>query len=246
MKFIAACRRRHVRLYPVKGRDRRCAVHRQVPHLHVAAPHVGRHPREYGPDRRGRSDRRNDRRHRILSGVRAPHAATGSEIRIRRVRMDIELNHEQRMLLDTVRSFMERELYPHEDMVDRCARVPPELGRQVEERAIESGLYAANLPESVGGGRSELQEHGHRRARVRQDQPCPACVDRTPDRDPARVRGRSERAVSAALRARREPRAIALRTDSPSARWTGSSRSSWAACSRRWPGNRSRARSRSP
>ena len=66
--------------------------------------------------------------------------------------MDIELNHEQRMLLDTVRSFMEKELYPHEDMVDRCARVPPELGRQIEERAIEAGLYAANLPESVGGG----------------------------------------------------------------------------------------------
>ena len=66
--------------------------------------------------------------------------------------MDIDLSHEQRMLLDTVRSFMEKELYPHEEEVDRRGRVPPELGRQIEERAIAAGLYAANLPESVGGG----------------------------------------------------------------------------------------------
>ena len=66
--------------------------------------------------------------------------------------MDIELSHEQRMLLDTVQSFMEKEIYPHEDEVDRSGRVPPELGRQIERRAVEAGLYAANLPESVGGG----------------------------------------------------------------------------------------------
>ena len=66
--------------------------------------------------------------------------------------MDIELDHEQRMLLDTVRSFMEKEIYPHEEAVDRSGRVPPELGRQIERRAVEAGLYAANLPESVGGG----------------------------------------------------------------------------------------------
>ena len=66
--------------------------------------------------------------------------------------MDIDLSHEQRMLLDTVRSFMEKEIYPHEEAVDRSGRVPPELGRQIERRAVEAGLYAANLPESVGGG----------------------------------------------------------------------------------------------
>ena len=30
--------------------------------------------------------------------------------------------------------------------------MPEELGRQIEKRAIAAGLYAANLPESVGGG----------------------------------------------------------------------------------------------
>lgn len=66
--------------------------------------------------------------------------------------MDIDLTHEQSMLLDTVKAFMQRELYPHEDDVDRRGYVPLELGRQIEERAKELGLFAANLPESVGGG----------------------------------------------------------------------------------------------
>ncbi len=66
--------------------------------------------------------------------------------------MDFELTHEQEMLLDTVRRFMVAEIYPHEDEVDREGRVPLELGRQIERRALETGLFAANLPLSVGGG----------------------------------------------------------------------------------------------
>ncbi len=66
--------------------------------------------------------------------------------------MSLELSHEQQMLLETVRSFMQQEIYPHEEEIDRSGRVPLELGRHIEKRAIEAGLYAANLPESVGGG----------------------------------------------------------------------------------------------
>ena len=66
--------------------------------------------------------------------------------------MDITLSHENELLLQTVRSFMQEELHPHEEMVDRLGEVPIELGRQIEKRAIEVGLYSANLPESVGGG----------------------------------------------------------------------------------------------
>lgn len=66
--------------------------------------------------------------------------------------MDLELTHEQRMLLDTVQAFMDKELFPYEEEVDEKGHVPPELGRQIEERAKELGLFASNLPESVGGG----------------------------------------------------------------------------------------------
>ncbi len=66
--------------------------------------------------------------------------------------MDFELTHEQDMLLDTVRRFMAEEINPHEDEVDRQGFVPLDLGRQIERRAVEVGLFAANLPVSVGGG----------------------------------------------------------------------------------------------
>ena len=62
------------------------------------------------------------------------------------------LTHEQQMLLETVQAFMQAEIYPHEEQVDETGSVPLELGRQIEARSIEAGLYSANLPESVGGG----------------------------------------------------------------------------------------------
>ncbi|MGB3179178.1 MAG: acyl-CoA dehydrogenase family protein [Albidovulum sp.] len=64
----------------------------------------------------------------------------------------MDTSHENELLLATVRAFMEAELFPHEDMVDRLGAVPDDLGRQIEKRAIEAGLYSANLPESIGGG----------------------------------------------------------------------------------------------
>ena len=61
-------------------------------------------------------------------------------------------NHETELLLTTVRAFMEAEILGHEEMVDRTGSVPEELGRQIETRAKEAGLYSANMPERVGGG----------------------------------------------------------------------------------------------
>ena len=66
--------------------------------------------------------------------------------------MAAERSQEHQMLEETVKRFMEEELYPHEDVVDREGEVPIDLGRQIEERAKQIGLFAANLPESVGGG----------------------------------------------------------------------------------------------
>jgi hypothetical protein len=66
--------------------------------------------------------------------------------------VNVAVDHEHELLLSTVRAFMAAEIYPHEDMVDRLGHVPDDLGRQIERRAIEAGLYSANLPEAVGGG----------------------------------------------------------------------------------------------
>ena len=66
--------------------------------------------------------------------------------------MHFELSHEHTLLVDTVRSFVEAELYPHEDLVERTDAIPPELVASIQAKAIEVGLYAANMPEELGGG----------------------------------------------------------------------------------------------
>ena len=66
--------------------------------------------------------------------------------------MDFALSDEQRMLVDMVRRFVEEELYPHEEEVERQDAVPPELQREIRAKAMELGIYAANMPEELGGG----------------------------------------------------------------------------------------------
>ena len=66
--------------------------------------------------------------------------------------MDFALTSEQQMVVDTVRDFVERELFPHEEAVDRTGGVSAELGDSIKRKVIDLGFYAANLPVEVGGG----------------------------------------------------------------------------------------------
>jgi acyl-CoA dehydrogenase len=66
--------------------------------------------------------------------------------------MDFSLSPELEMVVETTRQFTERELMPHEEMVDREGRVPPELVAQITRRSIEAGIYACNMPTEYGGG----------------------------------------------------------------------------------------------
>ncbi|MGF1610117.1 MAG: acyl-CoA dehydrogenase family protein [Kiloniellales bacterium] len=66
--------------------------------------------------------------------------------------MDFALDTEQKMLIETARRFVEEELYPYEQEVEESDRVRPELLRQIRERSIALGLYAANMPAELGGG----------------------------------------------------------------------------------------------
>lgn len=66
--------------------------------------------------------------------------------------MEFGLSSEQQMIVDTVRRFVENELYPHEAEVERTGIVPPELGEEIKNKCIKLGFFAANLPEEVGGG----------------------------------------------------------------------------------------------
>ena len=63
-----------------------------------------------------------------------------------------DTSSDSKILLDTVQKFMADEIYPHEDRVDKLGYVPDEIGKQIEEKSKEVGLFAANLPEKYGGG----------------------------------------------------------------------------------------------
>ena len=66
--------------------------------------------------------------------------------------MDLELTVEQRAIVETTRTFVQRELVPHEDEIERSERLDPALLHRLRDTAIQAGLYAANMPEEVGGG----------------------------------------------------------------------------------------------
>ena len=66
--------------------------------------------------------------------------------------MNFALTEEQNLIVNTVREFCEKELYPHEDLVERTGEVPVELQNEIKQKCIDIGFYASNMPEEVGGG----------------------------------------------------------------------------------------------
>ena len=65
--------------------------------------------------------------------------------------MHFGLTEEQQMIVDTTRAFVENELYPHEMTVERAGHLPMELIKEIQSKAMAAGLYAANMPDEVGG-----------------------------------------------------------------------------------------------
>jgi len=66
--------------------------------------------------------------------------------------MHFGLSFEQEMIVDTVRDFVEKEIYPHEAEVERTGEVPIEIGHEIRDKCIEAGYFAANISEEFGGG----------------------------------------------------------------------------------------------
>ena len=66
--------------------------------------------------------------------------------------MNFGLTAEQDMVVNTVRGFVEKELYPLEPEVERTGRVPLDVGREIQRKVKALGFYAPNIPEEFGGG----------------------------------------------------------------------------------------------
>ena len=65
--------------------------------------------------------------------------------------VDFALTEEQQMIVKATRDFVREELMPHEQEVEETGQLRPDLLRELKAKAIEAGLYAANMPTEVGG-----------------------------------------------------------------------------------------------
>jgi acyl-CoA dehydrogenase len=65
--------------------------------------------------------------------------------------MDFALTEEQQLIIKTTREFVRHELVPHEQEVEDTGVLREELYRELKAKAIDAGLYAANMPAEVGG-----------------------------------------------------------------------------------------------
>ena len=66
--------------------------------------------------------------------------------------MDFGLSNEQEMIIDSVKSFVEQELYPYENEVEKSNHIDESLADSIKKKAIDLGLYATNMPIEHGGG----------------------------------------------------------------------------------------------
>ena len=60
--------------------------------------------------------------------------------------MEFSLSEEQQLIIKTTRDFVTKELMPHEQAVEETGQLDPQLLAGLKAKAIEAGLYAANLP----------------------------------------------------------------------------------------------------
>lgn len=66
--------------------------------------------------------------------------------------MDFALNDEQKMMIDTVRQFINKELKPLEDEVEQHDFIAPDVTKAIYAKSRALGLYALNMPREFGGG----------------------------------------------------------------------------------------------
>ena len=65
--------------------------------------------------------------------------------------MDFSLSHEQKLLIETISRFVAQELQPLEQAVEDQGFLADADAKRIHEAAKALGLYALNMPESLGG-----------------------------------------------------------------------------------------------
>jgi acyl-CoA dehydrogenase len=71
--------------------------------------------------------------------------------------VDFNLSFEQQALVESLSAFVEKELYPHEAIVEELRGIPDEIATDVKRKAKEAGFLSMNMPAELGGGGLDYQ-----------------------------------------------------------------------------------------
>ena len=66
--------------------------------------------------------------------------------------MDFSLSEEQNLLVSSIRGFIESELRPLEEDIEKTGRLADDVALEIRAKSQELGLYAVNIPTKYGGG----------------------------------------------------------------------------------------------
>ena len=66
--------------------------------------------------------------------------------------MDFSLSEEQHLLVSSIRGFIESELRPLEEGIEKTGRLADDVASEIRAKSQELGLYAVNIPTKYGGG----------------------------------------------------------------------------------------------
>ncbi len=66
--------------------------------------------------------------------------------------MNFSLSEEQHLLVSSIRGFIESELRPLEEDIEKTGRLPDDMASEIRAKSQELGLYAVNIPTKYGGG----------------------------------------------------------------------------------------------
>jgi acyl-CoA dehydrogenase len=71
--------------------------------------------------------------------------------------LDFTISFEQQALIDSLSAFVEKELYPHEALVEEKRLVPDEIAADIRRKADAAGFHSMNMPTELGGGGLDYQ-----------------------------------------------------------------------------------------
>ena len=66
--------------------------------------------------------------------------------------MNFSLSEEQHLLVSSIRGFIESELWPLEEDIEKTGRLADDMASEIRAKSQELGLYAVNIPTKYGGG----------------------------------------------------------------------------------------------